>query len=153
MLRRRRGLSLNPEQTHLIKFSVTTMAEDLFASSSFAAASHMSTHGADLLHQASAHMRLRPCRISFWRKNRIPIVIPVVCSGFRLVTHHEKHPAGRTSTRAPTGGPFIVQYDDRLAIGRFVIDIVHVDEHMPHRERRPPHVACGLRDADEGTSR
>ena len=103
--------------------------------------------------KASAHMRWRPRRISIWSMNRIAIVLHIACSGCRLVVHHGKHPASRTSIRAPTGGgPPIVQHDDYNAVGHAVIDPVRVDGYMAHHEGRPPRVTRGLRDADEGTS-
>lgn len=43
-----------------------------------------------------------------------------------------------------------MQHHDCLALCHAVIDLVRVDGYVTHREGRPPRVARGLRDADEG---
>ena len=46
-----------------------------------------------------------------------------------------------------------VEHDDRLSLRHATVDLVRVDGHAPHGERRGPCVARELRDADEGTCR
>ncbi len=43
-----------------------------------------------------------------------------------------------------------VQHDDRFPLSHTIIDLVRIDGHAAHRERRAPRVGRELRDGDEG---